>query len=385
MDAPRILLSTIPEQQQRQQQNCAINLYGLPRSFKHHVLPSLVENVLKPNMHYGCDYFVHFFNKTTEASSRSGKGGYIDANEVFLLQGALKNAIKNKQTPPCIKIISDTDEDFFRDRQATIYQIQNYPQLHNKTRNPYYPTTNSSGFDASSTINILKMWHSQTRVFELMEAQKSHKYTRVAMLRLDVIYMTPIDIYRVPNDPTRNKYPSINKEQGTYWKRPLPGPITKSDYYFFDLDNHHAVIPGFASFPINDRFIMGPYDAVKIWATQRWNHMDHYIHSTLKKRTALAKFGLHDERFLAFDIVPRIRQGGTKLMVDRNLYFFRVRADGSIWILDCPFADAKYNEPKKLEVLLQRRCMQVQKSSNHVAPLYVKCPPLAPLEEGGTT
>jgi hypothetical protein len=29
--------------------------------------------------------------------------------------------------------------------------------------------------------------------------------------------------------------------------------------------------------------------------------------------------------------------------------------------------------------------MQVQKSSNHVAPLYVKCPPLAPLEEGGTT
>jgi hypothetical protein len=59
MDAPRILQKpTILEQHH---QKSTIYLYSLTCSFQHHVLPSLVENVMKPTKQYGCDYFVHFF------------------------------------------------------------------------------------------------------------------------------------------------------------------------------------------------------------------------------------------------------------------------------------------------------------------------------------
>ncbi|KAL3924984.1 MAG: hypothetical protein SGILL_000708 [Bacillariaceae sp.] len=364
-----------------------------------------MENVIKPNFHYECDYFVHFFNITSEQSGRSGKGGAIDPSEVMLLRDAIHELYAATTTKrfPKVKFASDTDEDFYRARNASISKIENYPVSGNTintnattTRsNPYYPTKNAASFDATSTLNILKMWHTQTRVFELMESEVSssgtstgsssmgkedhhystQQYTRVAMLRLDVVYMTPIDIYKVPNDPTPNTYGVRSTEKGSFWKNGLAGPIQRSDYYFYDLRNNHAVIPGFASFPINDRLIMGPYDAVKIWACDRWKWMEYYVETVLKKRKNLAKFGLHDERFIANVVVPKIRKlTSVRVMVDRNMYFFRVRADGSIWILDCPFQDARFKEPKKLELLLGRSCLPVQKSSNPVAPFYVKCP-----------
>ncbi|KAL3910076.1 MAG: hypothetical protein SGARI_002295 [Bacillariaceae sp.] len=86
---------------------------------------------------------------------------------------------------------------------------------------------------------------------------------------------------------------------------------------------------------------------------------------------------------LAFTVVPAMRkETSTKIMVDRNLYFFRVRADGAIWFVsDCPFQDAQFTQPKQLELLLKRQCLPVVKtSSSSVSPMYVKCPPL---EEGG--
>ena len=70
-------------------------------------------------------------------------------------------------------------------------------------------------------LNILKMWHSQTKVWKLMEKYEaiavnddSHKhqledqqpfYSRVAMFRLDVVYITPIDIYKVPKSQLLSK------------------------------------------------------------------------------------------------------------------------------------------------------------------------------------
>jgi len=42
-------------------QKCAICLWGLPRAFKSIVLPSLEQNVIRPNAKSNCDYFVHFY------------------------------------------------------------------------------------------------------------------------------------------------------------------------------------------------------------------------------------------------------------------------------------------------------------------------------------
>lgn len=401
---------------------CAINLYGLPRSFKDYVLPSLVENVIKANVRHHCDYFVHYFNKTREISGRSGSGGLIDPSDVLLLRQAVHQAYQDEEVikrnnynhtittfhPPRVEFVSDTDEEFFAARFPSILDIETYPQRYNYTNNPYYST--QSGFNSDTLVNILRMWHSQTRVFELMEeigknqtdaaialnsssssssnaslsSSSPYYYSRVAMLRLDVIFMTPIDLYRVPNDPAPHRYGVYNREPGTDRRHTLPGPIDRSDYYLEELDfnNNHVVVPGFASYPINDRMIIGPHEAVKLWATERWQLHTDYIHfiTTSSSGAKLKKFGLHDERFVAHMLVPLMRQRyQVDVMVDRNLYFLRIRADGSIWVLDSPFANASEREPKLLEELLHQKCI-AQRSRSKIAQWQATCS----LDNGGS-
>lgn len=367
---------------------CAINLYGLPRGFKDHVLPSLVEHVVKTNMPYRCDYFVHYYNKTEESSGRSGVGGSIDPGDVLLLKKAVEQVHQDnvhlqldQEMPPRVDFVWDTDDDFWTARMDTLNYINNYPERHNTTKNPYY--SDQSGYDNNTMVNILKMWHSQTRVFGLMEEtagkQQSLQYSRVAMLRLDVVYMTPIDIYKVPRDPAPEQYSVHNSAPGTSWKHPMKNPITRPDYYFYDADNKYVVIPGFASFPINDRMIMGPYEVIKFWATERWNLHQDYIQliTTVRSKAGLRKYGLHDERMLAHLLVPLMRQRfHVPIMIDRNLYFLRVRADGSIWVLDSPFVDSPAREADLLQKLLQRNCTSYRSQSN-VSPWQAKCPVVA--------
>mmetsp|Transcript_5001 Transcript_5001/g.9594 ORF Transcript_5001/g.9594 Transcript_5001/m.9594 type:complete len:120 (-) Transcript_5001:435-794(-) len=81
-------------------------------------------------------------------------------------------------------------------------------------------------------------------------------------------------------------------------------------------------------------------------------------------------YGFHDERFVACTILPAIQNlpGGpynnnnnnddddntVGIQVDRNLYFARVRADGSIWLKDKPgFGRVK---TVVLEKALGRKC-----------------------------
>ncbi|KAG7369512.1 hypothetical protein IV203_027258 [Nitzschia inconspicua] len=370
------------------QHRCAINMFGLPRSFRDFVLPSLVENVINVNARHNCDYFVHYYNKTEESSSRSGIGGSIDPNDVLLLRQVIHQVYKSMNITsylPRVEFVSDTDDDFYHARNDTIYFINEMPKRHNLTENPYYTT--QSGYDLNTLINILKMWHSQTKVFQLMEAtgkkaahnsQKSKSsspyYARVAMLRIDVIYMTPIDVFRVPNDPAPKQYDIYNFDPGASWHNPLEGPINRSDYYFQDDQNIHVVIAGFASHPINDRMIIGPYEAVKLWATERWNLHPQYI-QLLKRRPFLRAYGLHDERFLSHLLMPLMRkQYNVPIMVDRNLYFLRVRADGSIWILDSPFRNPRWREPKLLQKLLHRDCVSFR-TKVKFSPWQAKCPP----------
>ena len=49
---------------------CAIALYGLPRSFQSLVLPSLIQNVIRPNAVPRCDYFVYFHNANHDPGGR---------------------------------------------------------------------------------------------------------------------------------------------------------------------------------------------------------------------------------------------------------------------------------------------------------------------------
>jgi hypothetical protein len=240
------------------------------------------------------------------------------------------------------------------------------------------------------------MWHSQTKVWELMEnaasstntkapalggggnhfQQPSH-YSRVAMLWLDVVYMTPIDIFKVPDDPSPynfwNGKPDSEGSNPT-WKR--KGPVNNSDYYFFDIQNRHAVIPAFASYPVNDRMIYGPHAAVKIWATERWDRYHHHVLEILPTH-AEESYGLHDERLIAYTVIPAIRtETRTEVMKDRNLYFLRVRANGNMWMGDSPY-DENLVVKAKLEELLKVNCSEpfTVMGLPESAVSQINCPP----------
>ena len=56
--------------------------------------------------------------------------------------------------------------------------------------------------------NIVKMWHSIEQAWNLMESHEQSEniqYTRVAMLRSDVVYMTPIDIWETEKMGIRDR------------------------------------------------------------------------------------------------------------------------------------------------------------------------------------
>jgi hypothetical protein len=112
---------------------CAILLFGLPRAFQQYVLPSLVENVIRPNLRYGCDYFVHYYHIDKEVSNgRSGRGGMIHPDDIHLLRKAVVEIFNNEtseqlhaSTPPRIFIISDTNETFWEKRPPQLMKHRN--------------------------------------------------------------------------------------------------------------------------------------------------------------------------------------------------------------------------------------------------------------------
>ena len=95
-------------------------MYGLPRAFQSLVLPSLIRNVIEINSVYQCDYFVHFFDVTSEKESRSEEGGTIDPYEIYLLESAvLKEQMKQQEA------ITEN----WRIRQAQLTSLQEIERL----------------------------------------------------------------------------------------------------------------------------------------------------------------------------------------------------------------------------------------------------------------
>ena len=90
------------------------------------------------------------------------------------------------------------------------------------------------------------------------------------------------------------------------------------------------MIPNFAKWPVNDRMIYGPYEAVEIWATQRFKLIEDRVEN--KEDIGLK---MHSERFMNSSIIPAIESLGYKLNLNRDICFFRTRANEVILTSDC--------------------------------------------------
>jgi hypothetical protein len=164
----------------------------------------------------------------------------------------------------------------------------------------YFPWKAKTYRHPVTTDNIIKMWHSVQSSYQLMEQtakEQNIDYEMVAMLRSDVVYVTPIDIHDAA----------------------APGALVP------------VTVPDFGNYPVSDRIVYGPRAAVQMWATRRFSSLESHVQFI---RAHDPGWGLHSERFINTTIFPLMRNI-TTIRKHPTLCFFRARADESVWISDC--------------------------------------------------
>jgi hypothetical protein len=324
---------------------CAICLFGLPRAFESLVLPSLEKNVVRPNARHGCDYFVHYYNVTHEEGGRSGGGGAIRADEILQLADAVRRASDNESASGggggggggsgrqvVTRFAVETADDFWKRRGALVHKVRTAKDT--EGRFLYFPWRALSYRHPTTTDNILKMWHSIQESWNLMQSHANEtgvEYGRVAMIRSDVFYVTPFDVWELPSGHR-------------------------------DINNSVAVIPGFGRYNISDRLIYGPADAVKVWAAQRFQRMEAHVQWTLRNSPGM---GLHSELFVLLALLEPIRKLGFRVEEHPTMCFYRARSDESVWTSDCRLAALRTvtknlgpipADRRRVETILGRTC-----------------------------
>ena len=191
-------------------EGCAINFYGLPRAFESLVLPSIVKNVWQTNQQYNCDVFVHYYNLTTEPAGRSGRGGNLNPHQIRLLTSVIKNNNQTNNatttTTTAIRFAMTQEQEFWIKYNELLQKIQTVKETAQTNRLLYFPWKETS-YSKTTIANIIKMWHSIQSAFQLMKKHgqdNNIRYTRVAMLRSDVLFLTPIDIWQRGTTIERN-------------------------------------------------------------------------------------------------------------------------------------------------------------------------------------
>uniref|UniRef100_A0A7S3VFB4 Glycosyl transferase 64 domain-containing protein n=1 Tax=Chaetoceros debilis TaxID=122233 RepID=A0A7S3VFB4_9STRA len=326
---------------------CSINFFGLPRSFKSMALPSIVKNILLPNARYNCDIVVHYYNMQFDEGGRFNRGGEIDADAVQALKEVSKVIAANAgKSPPSVIIKSETKEEF-EEKYGDLVKKYKTAKDVDTGKPKYFPWKETSYSVKTNVIdNIAMQWNSIQSAWQLMEEHsKVHgfEYERVAFFRTDSFYALPVDIFQVDKDT-------------------------------FDYNNRYAVIPAFARYPVNDRMMYGPYEAVKIWATERFQRIDHYIESS-----EIKGYGMHQERYIANGILPAIREEtGYEVVENIDICFYRTRAADSVIISDCsdPIGGSargiqEIDQVQLVQNLVDRDCLEFPTGDRFVE---LRCP-----------
>jgi hypothetical protein len=311
---------------------CALLFFGLPRAYETMALPSIKRYLLEPNARHHCDVFVHYFHKISESAGRRNRGGTIDPQEILLLEGVARNM--SDATPILVEFESDTDESFQEKLGST---LQKYHYTLGKDGKPAYFPYKQASWERSSLDNMIKQWHSIQSVFQLMETNSkiyNKTYDRVGMFRSDAMYMTPIDISRL-------------------------------DLGVTDTYNQYAVVPSFSQYPVNDRMIYGPTQAVRIWATQRFQLIEDRV-----KQAADPGYEMHSEKFMDTKIFPTIEnRSNTSIHLNQDICFARTRADYSVMVGDCRKRGTTrgwehVNTKNLVESIVGRPCTEFRDSDN---------------------
>jgi len=258
------------EEEEEEDERCALLFFGLAKAFRNLVLPSIQAHILDQNP--TCDIFVHTYDVRQLSNVRNGEVGQkIDPTEVYDMTS-----------------------------NALIESLDEYEQQHNLTHllQPKFRVHSKHGWAPISYPNMLKQWHSISKVWQLMQQYESTHdigYDRVGLFRSDVYYVTDISI-----------------------KRGSSRSSSKTE-----ADTNDAVVPAFGKMG-NDRMFYGTYDNAFVWANIRYPSVDCY-------KPEIPTQGLHSEHFMERLILPNIPNWTER----RDICFLRVRGEGEIQEGDC--------------------------------------------------
>jgi hypothetical protein len=143
------------------------------------------------------------------------------------------------------------------------------------------------------------------------------QHTSVAMLRSDVVYITPLDV-RDHGEQQHRQHSAVINDNAT---------VTQS------FSSNVLTIPAFAQYPVSDRLAYGSPAAMKVWATERLSRLQAHVSYGHGHDPGT---GIHSEQFLARTIFPLlVHVLNVTIRPHPTLCFVRARADESVWIDDC--------------------------------------------------
>lgn len=257
-------------------ESCALMFFGLSRSFRKKVFPSIKQFILDANP--SCEIFVHTYDIQNEDLITSTQTNQpIFATDVLLLTDVSK-------------VMIETKEDFQMQVNASFYH-------------QFFPTPSAWEFPRSMD-NMIMQWHSIAKVWELMVAHEKRvrkRFDRVGYFRLDVIYTHPIPF-------------SDGGEQ------------------------EQAVIPSMMYEPtvwggLNDRMFYGRREFAEVWATHRFGTVQEYMKWQGESSIYGDMRGLHSENYMRYLLTIH---GHLPLRI-KNICFKRVRSTGVVLDNDCDF------------------------------------------------
>lgn len=274
--------------------SCALLFFGVPRMFREAALPSIQKYLLEPNPN--CDVFVHTYNITVLSVSRNNESnGVLVPRDIYMLHPTASRieSVRN--------VLKTRDMTFFR-----------------KNHHPGW------GKCCSSTINMVKQWHSISGAWTLMEhhSQKTKKrYDRVGLFRLDVFYTHPIYVVRptaITNNSIAKKAPNEDSEEEEAVVPQFLWLTATPEHYFWNFTN--------------DRMFYGNYKYAKIWAAQRFDKVRKYMNRTkLRTQKEMLRYdkGIHSESFMDYLLrdIPKVHKS--------PICFWRLRTTGAVRHDDC--------------------------------------------------
>lgn len=175
---------------------------------------------------------------------------------------------------------------------------------------------------------IIRSWDGMQSAWELMDStRRRHKidYDAVAVLRLDVALLAPMDVFESGGEPvvvTSTKENSfLNAMMTHFFLRNERDFIRLGPKSFHEV--RHSLIHEIAT---------GSYHAIKLWMTGRFNHINDYLDKLVANNPGK---GFNESAFEEEVVFPLLKSSHAIIKYDSSLCSVDVMPNNSVLLANC--------------------------------------------------